>query len=89
MSNPSFGAEATGVITMDTTPAVDDTGPVAGVAALLAIYKTTGAAATAFVLACGVHASTKEITMSNTTIATTDTVQISSLVVTVPTGTPS
>ena len=89
MNNPAFGPASTGVITMGVATPVQDTAPVAGTAALLALYATTAAAATAFVVAMGVAATGSEITMANTTIATTDTVQVSSLTITVPTGTPS
>ena len=86
MDNPAFGAAASGVITMGTTGPVQDVAPVAGVAAMLALYTTSAATSGAFVVAMGVHATTQEITMANTTIATTDTVQVSSLTITVPVG---
>ena len=86
----SFGAAATGLITLDIDPVVENTGtPVSGTAALLALYATTGAAATAFVVAMGLAATGSEITMSNPAILTTDTIQVSSLTIQVPTGTPS
>jgi len=90
MNSPAFGPSSTGLITMTTTSAVEDTSPAsAGVAALLGLYPTTAATSGAFIVSMGVHASTKEIVMANTTIATTDTVQITSLTIQVPTGTPS
>ena len=88
MNNPAFGAAASGVITMGVATPVQDTAPVAGTAALLALYASSGAAATAFVASMGVAATGSDITMANTTIATTDTVQVSSLTITVPTGSP-
>lgn len=90
-SNPAFGAAASGVITMDTTPAVEDTTPAAaGNAVLLSLYTSTAATSGAFIVAFGVATTgTPDIDMSNNTIATTDTVQISSLTITVPTGSPT
>lgn len=90
-SNPAFGTAATGVITMDTTPDVEDTTPAAaGDAVLLGLYASTAATSGAFIVAFGVATTgTPDIDMSNNTIATTDTVQISSLTITVPTGSPT
>jgi len=89
MNNPAFGAASTGLITMTITSPVEDTGPVAGVAALCALYPTTAATSGAFVVAMGVGTAANDVVMANTTIATTDTVQLSSLTIQVPTGTPS
>ena len=91
LNNPAFGNAATGAITLDVSPAVEDTSPAAaGTCALIGLYASTAATAAAFVVALGVAASgTPDVTMSNTSIATTDTVQISSLVITVPAGTPT
>ena len=89
-SNPAFGAAATGVITLDVTPAVEDTTPAAaGTCVRLGFYASTAATSGAFIFMLGVATSgAPDVTMSNATIATTDTVQISSLTVTVPAGTP-
>ncbi len=89
-SNPVFGASASGAITLDVSPAVNDTTPAAaGTCVRLGLYKTTAATAAAWVVLFGVATGgTPDITMSNNAIATSDTVQISSLVVTVPAGTP-
>lgn len=90
LSNPAFGAAATGVITLDVTPAVEDTTPAAaGTAVRLGFYTNATATANAWVFLLGIATSgSPDVTMSNNTIATTDTVQISSLTVTVPAGTP-
>jgi len=89
-NNPAFGTAATGVITLDVTPAVEDTSPVAaGTCVLLGLYASTAATSGAFIAAMGVATGgSPDVTMSNNVIATTDTVQISSLTITVPTGTP-
>ena len=88
--NPAFIAGAAGVTDLDVTPAVEDTSPAAaGTCVLLAFYPNSTAAATAFTFALGVaQATPADVTMSNNVIATTDTVQISSLQITVPAGTP-
>lgn len=89
-NNPAFGNAATGVITLDVTPAVEDTSPAAaGDAVRLGFYANATATASAFVFMLGVATSgSPDVTMSNNTIATTDTVQVGSLSVTVPAGTP-
>ena len=87
MNTPDpFGASSSGVISIPS--AISDAGPAAGTVALGAIYKNATAAATAFVVSMGVAATGQDITMSNTTVATTDTVELSSLSITVPAGTP-
>ena len=90
LSNPAFGAAATGVITLDVTPAVEDTSPAAaGTAVRLNFYQNSTAAAGLWRLQMGIATSgSPDITMSNNVIATTDTVQLSSLTITVPAGTP-
>lgn len=87
-NNPAFGNAATGVITLDVTPAVEDTSPAAaGTCVLMGLYASTAATAAAYISAFGVATSgSPDITMSNNVIATTDTVQVSSLTITVPTG---
>lgn len=89
-NNPAFGAAATGVITLDVTPAVEDTSPAAaGTCVRLGFYANATATSGAFQFMLGVATSgAPDVTMSNNVIATTDTVQISSLTVTVPAGTP-
>ena len=89
MNTESFGADSTGLITMATVTAVEDASPVAGTAALMTIHKDTTAAAGAYVVAFGVATdSNADVTMSNPVVATTDTVQVSSLTIQVPTGAP-
>ena len=90
LNNPAFAAASSGSMALDATPAVEDTSPAAaGTAARLCFYTNNTASAGAWLLQLGVAASgSPDITMSNTTIATTDTVQISSLTITCPAGTP-
>ena len=89
-NNPAFGAASNGVITLDITPAVEDTSPAAGgTCALLGFYANATATSGASQFMLGVATGgAPDVTMSNNVIATTDTVQISSLTVTVPAGTP-
>ena len=89
-NNPAFGGAATGTITLDVTPAVEDTSPAAaGTCVRMGLYASTAATSGAFVVMMGVATSgAPDVTMSNNVIATTDTVQVSSLTITVPAGTP-
>lgn len=89
-SNPAFGAAATGVITLDVTPAVEDTTPAAaGTCIRLGFYPAaTGAYGTDIFMLGVATGGSPDVTMSNNVIATSDTVQVSSLTVTVPAGTP-
>ena len=89
-SNPAFGAASNGVITLDVSPAVEDTSPAAGGTCVrLGFYASTAATSGADIFMLGVATGgAPDVTMSNNVIATTDTVQISSLTVTVPAGTP-
>jgi hypothetical protein len=90
LNNPAFPAPATGVITLDVTPAVEDTSPAAaGTCIRLGFYPAaTGAYATDVFMLGVATAGTPDVTMSNNVIATTDTVQVASLTVTVPAGVP-
>ncbi len=90
LSSPAFTPGAAGVEDLDITPPVEDTSPVAaGTCIRLGIYLNTGDASGLFRLMFGVATSgSPDVTMSNNVIATTDTVQISSLSFTVPAGTP-
>jgi hypothetical protein len=89
-NNPAFGVASSGAITLDVAPAVQDTSPAAaGTCVRLGFYTSTAATSGADVFMLGVATGgAPDITMSNNVIATTDTVQISSLVITVPAGTP-
>ncbi len=90
LSNPAFGAAATGVITLDVTPAVEDTSPAAaGTCVRLGFYPAaTGAYATDVFMLGVATSGAPDVTMANNVIATTDTVQVASLTVTVPAGIP-
>lgn len=90
MNNPAFNA-ATGTspstMAMDASPAVDDTGPSAGTVTYAGLYASSGAAATAWLCKLGVATSgTPDLTMANNTVATTDTVQITSFTISMPAG---
>lgn len=89
-NSPAFGNAAGGVITLDVSPAVEDNAPVAaGTCVRLGFYSNATATSGAFHVMLGVATSgSPDVTMSNNVIATTDTVQISSLTITVPPGTP-
>jgi len=93
LNSPAFGSAATGLITLDVgTPVgpIEDTAPVAGTAVLMGLYPTTAATSGAFIVAFGVATTgTPDIDMSNNVILTTDTVQVSSLSIQVPTGSPT
>ena len=90
-NNPAFGTAATGTITLDVTPAVEDTSPAAaGTAVRLGFYSNATATSNAYHVLLGIATSgSPDVTMSNNVIATTDTVQISSLSITVPPGSPT
>lgn len=89
-SNPAFGAAATGAITLDITPAVEDTTPAAaGTAVRLNFYLNNSDGSGLWRIQLGIATSGgPDVTMANNVIATTDTVQLASLVITVPAGTP-
>jgi hypothetical protein len=87
LANPAFGTAATGKITLDVTPTPEDTSPSAGTAVRLGFYtaKTGGT----LIFTCGIATGgSPDVTMADNTIETTDTVQLTSLVVEVPSGTP-
>lgn len=87
-SNPAFGNAATGAIAIDVTPALTDTALAAGDVGRMGIYQNSTAAAGAWRLLFGVAtASGADVTMSNLTVATTDTIELTSLTITVPPGT--
>lgn len=90
LSNPAFDNAAAGVITLDISPLVEDTTPAAaGTCVRLGIYPaSTGAYATDIFMLGVATGGTPDVTMANNVIATTDTVQLASLTVTVPSGAP-
>lgn len=81
LNNPAFGAASTGVATLDVDPAVEDTSATGGTTTV-AKFKTGTAATT--ILSCTVGTSGADINLTNNVIAATETVQITSLTVTVP-----
>jgi hypothetical protein len=88
LSNPAFTAGAAGVQSLDVTPIPEDASPSAGTVGRIGIYQnTTGAAGTWRMLFGVATGGTPDITMANNVVTTTDTVQLTSLVITVPTGT--
>jgi hypothetical protein len=85
-----FSAASSGAITLDVTPAREDASPAAGTVGRLGLYQNSTDAAGLWRVLFGVATATgADVTMSNLTVATTDTVQLTSLVVTVPAGTPT
>ncbi len=93
LNNPAFDAAGTGgagVIQLDVTPAIEDTSPAAaGTVTRLCFYTSATAADNTWLLQLGIATGgAPDVTMANNTIATTDTVQISSLTITCPEGTP-
>lgn len=89
LANPAFGAASTGTITLDVTPALQDASPVAGTVGRIGLYQNATAASGAWRVLLGVATSgTPDVTMANNVVATTDTVELSSLTITVPAGTP-
>ena len=83
LNNPAFGAASTGVATLDVDPAVQDTSATGNAAAItVAKFKTGTAGAT--ILSCTVGTSGADINLTNNVVAATETVQITSLTVTVP-----
>ena len=76
--NPAFGASSAGVATAGTI--VDDTNATGGTANDATFFDGAGLN----VLQCDVAASGSDINLSSITIGATDTVQITSLTVTVP-----
>lgn len=86
-SNPAFGSAATGAIAIDTTPALTDTALAAGNVGRMGIYQNSTDTAALWRLLFGVSTATgADVTMSNLTVATTDTIELTSLTVTVPAG---
>lgn len=90
LSNPAFPAASGGIITLDITPPVEDTSPAAaGTCIRLGLYPASTGGSATFNLMMGVATGgSPDVTMSNNVIATTDTVQVASLTITVPAGTP-
>ena len=89
LANPAFDAGGTGgagVIQLDVTPVPEDSAPSAGTAVRLGFY--TAKTAGTLIFTCGIATGgTPDVTMADNTIVTTDTVQLTSLSVTVPAGT--
>lgn len=89
LANPAFGNASAGAITLDVTPTPQDTSPTAGTATRLGFYTAKTAGTLVFTLGINTTGTTADVIMADNTIATTDTVQLTSLVVTVPAGTPT
>jgi hypothetical protein len=87
LSNPAFVAGAAGVQDLDVTPVVEDASPLAGTVDRVGLYQNTTDTSALWRLLFGVNPTgTPDITMANNVVATTDTVQLSSLEITVPVG---
>lgn len=81
LSNPAFGAAtAAGTISLDTTPAVEDTSASAGTVAQASLYDRDGTK----LLEMTVGTTGTEIDISSTTIGAGDTVTLTSLDLSVP-----
>lgn len=89
-SNPAFTPGGAGVENLDVSPLVEDTSPAAaGTCIRLTFHLNNSDATGLWRLQLGVsNSGTPDVTMANNVIATTDTVQLSSLSITVPAGTP-
>ena len=90
-NSPTFNASSAGVVAINTTTALEDTTPAghASPVTRLCFYTSATPADTAFLLQLGINPTgAPDITMANNTIATTDTVQLTSLTITCPAGTP-
>lgn len=86
-----FNAAATGSMAINTTTTLQDTTPAGNASPVtrLCFYANTADADNTWLLQLGIATSgSPDITMSNNTIATTDTVQLTSLTLTCPEGTP-
>lgn len=86
-----FNAASAGSMSINTTTTLEDTTPAGNASPVtgLAFYANTADADTAWLLMCGINPSgSPDVTMANNTIATTDTVQLTSLTISCPAGTP-
>ena len=84
----AFGDAATGAIAINATGGLTDTALAAGNVGRMGIYQNSTDTAALWRLLFGVAtASGADVTMSNLTVATTDTIELTSLTVTVPAGT--
>ena len=94
LNSPAFLAAAAGTATsgqmdLNTATTLQDTTPAGNASPVtrLCFYLNTAAADSAWLLQLGIATSgSPDITMSNNTIATTDTVQLTSLRITCPEG---
>lgn len=89
MNNPAFDAASGTTMSMDNSPAVDDTSPSAATTGVdyAGIYASSGATDGAWIVKLGVATGgTPDLTMANNTVATTDTVTISSFTITLAQG---
>ena len=86
-----FNAATTGTMAINTATTLEDTTPAGNASPVtrLCFYADTTDADNAWLLQLGINPTgSPDITMANNTIATTDTVQLTSLTLTCPTGTP-
>jgi hypothetical protein len=83
LSNPAFGAAATGVITLSGTPT--DTSASAGTTTRLGFYDAATAGNLVFTLSVN-DTGSPDVTISNNQLSLGDQVEISSLTITVPAG---
>jgi hypothetical protein len=86
-----FNAAATGTMAINTATTLEDTTPAGNASPVtrLCFYANTADADNTWLLQLGINPTgSPDITMANNTIATTDTVQLTSLTLTCPEGTP-
>lgn len=83
LSNPAFGTAATGVITLSSTPT--ETSASAGTTTRLGFYDAVTAGNLVFTLSVN-DTGTPDVTISNNQLSAGDQVEISSLTITVPSG---
>jgi len=86
-----FNAATTGTMSINTATTLEDTTPAGNASPVtrLCFYANTSDADNTWLLQLGINPTgSPDITMANNTIATTDTVQLTSLTLTCPTGTP-
>lgn len=82
LSEPAFGAAASGVATMDASPTVEDTNATGNASPVtLALFMDEDGVE---VFRCSVGTSGADINLTNNVIAATETVQLTSFTLTVP-----
>lgn len=87
LSDPAFGSPSTGVVTLDVTPALTDSGITNGTAGYFRLLDSTEAAATGLGVLDGTVTATGgggDLTLNTTTISTGVNVEVTSGTITMP-----